>query len=267
MNKKIASEIAIGIIFLVAIVFGIAIYFGGKNISKDESVLPTAPPKTENPIEDGNQIACPADAKQCPDGSYVSRVAPNCEFAECTEIQENTEFIKYENKEVGISLEYPKNIYAEHIIKCKQAMMVEANVSEYSYRKNGKYYEVSVGTKPDFEGFGECQNFKPSIGYSIIIGNVQNENDIDQLIKKVYGEDCFLSVDKNETGQNYFIGRNWKDDGSGWACVGPYKGGIKEYSVEKGKIIFYDLGQEVLWTNKDGVELGERFFESIKILQ
>lgn len=27
--------------------------------------------------------ACPTDVKQCPDGSYVSRVAPNCEFAAC----------------------------------------------------------------------------------------------------------------------------------------------------------------------------------------
>lgn len=27
--------------------------------------------------------ACPADAKQCPDGSYVGRTGPNCEFAPC----------------------------------------------------------------------------------------------------------------------------------------------------------------------------------------
>jgi hypothetical protein len=28
-------------------------------------------------------VACTMDAKQCPDGSYVGRVAPNCEFAPC----------------------------------------------------------------------------------------------------------------------------------------------------------------------------------------
>ena len=28
-------------------------------------------------------VACTADAKQCPDGSYVSRVAPSCKFAPC----------------------------------------------------------------------------------------------------------------------------------------------------------------------------------------
>jgi len=28
-------------------------------------------------------VACTMDAKECPDGSYVGRVAPNCEFAPC----------------------------------------------------------------------------------------------------------------------------------------------------------------------------------------
>lgn len=31
----------------------------------------------------GNQIACTMDAKQCPDGSYVGRQGPKCEFAKC----------------------------------------------------------------------------------------------------------------------------------------------------------------------------------------
>ena len=30
-------------------------------------------------------IACTMDAKQCPDGSYVSRIPPNCDFAACLE--------------------------------------------------------------------------------------------------------------------------------------------------------------------------------------
>lgn len=29
------------------------------------------------------QVFCAQDAKQCPDGSFVSRIAPDCEFAEC----------------------------------------------------------------------------------------------------------------------------------------------------------------------------------------
>ena len=32
------------------------------------------------------QVACTQEAKQCPDGSYVSRTGPNCEFAACPSI-------------------------------------------------------------------------------------------------------------------------------------------------------------------------------------
>ncbi len=28
-------------------------------------------------------VACTMEAKQCPDGSYVGRVPPSCEFAPC----------------------------------------------------------------------------------------------------------------------------------------------------------------------------------------
>ncbi|QQR92195.1 MAG: hypothetical protein IPJ89_03470 [Candidatus Iainarchaeum archaeon] len=35
---------------------------------------------TPHPIEN---VACTLDAKACPDGSFVGRVAPNCEFAAC----------------------------------------------------------------------------------------------------------------------------------------------------------------------------------------
>lgn len=30
-------------------------------------------------------VACTLDAKMCPDGTYVGRVAPDCEFAACPE--------------------------------------------------------------------------------------------------------------------------------------------------------------------------------------
>jgi len=34
-------------------------------------------------IEEDEPVFCTADAKLCPDGSYVGRVGPNCEFAQC----------------------------------------------------------------------------------------------------------------------------------------------------------------------------------------
>jgi hypothetical protein len=64
---------------------------------------PCSMPK-EGWVEDDSclAVACPKDAKLCPDGSSVSRVAPDCEFAECPEIKENginQELSKYSTKE------------------------------------------------------------------------------------------------------------------------------------------------------------------------
>jgi hypothetical protein len=35
------------------------------------------------PTIDEDVVRCPADVKKCPDGSYVSRIPPNCTFALC----------------------------------------------------------------------------------------------------------------------------------------------------------------------------------------
>jgi hypothetical protein len=37
------------------------------------------------------QVACTLEAMQCPDGSYVGRSGPNCEFAKCPEAPLPTE--------------------------------------------------------------------------------------------------------------------------------------------------------------------------------
>lgn len=41
---------------------------------------PEPAPAEESPEQ---PVACTMDAKMCPDGSYVGRVGPNCEFATC----------------------------------------------------------------------------------------------------------------------------------------------------------------------------------------
>lgn len=35
------------------------------------------------PPSNGSEVACTMEAKQCPDGSWVGRVSPSCEFAPC----------------------------------------------------------------------------------------------------------------------------------------------------------------------------------------
>ena len=67
LNKKIASEIAIGIILLVAIIIGGIFYWQNKNNDQQ------------------SQRTCTMEAKLCDDGSAVGRSGPNCEFVQCPE--------------------------------------------------------------------------------------------------------------------------------------------------------------------------------------
>ena len=48
-------------------------------------------------------VACTQEAKQCPDGSYVSRTGPKCEFKPCPVSSWKT----YKNKTYGFSIDYP----------------------------------------------------------------------------------------------------------------------------------------------------------------
>lgn len=51
-----------------------------------------------------NPIACTQEAKQCPDGSYVGRTGPNCEFAECSISSLGTTYL---NTQYGFSFSLP----------------------------------------------------------------------------------------------------------------------------------------------------------------
>lgn len=47
----------------------------------------TAQPLTDSALLPGpDTVACTLEAKQCPDGSFVGRTGPNCEFTACPEV-------------------------------------------------------------------------------------------------------------------------------------------------------------------------------------
>ncbi|MGC9599375.1 MAG: hypothetical protein ABSE18_03260 [Minisyncoccia bacterium] len=65
MNKKGFATLAIALI-VVAILIAGGVWYYMKNISSPTQL-----------------VACTQEAKECPDGSYVGRTGPNCEFAAC----------------------------------------------------------------------------------------------------------------------------------------------------------------------------------------
>lgn len=70
------------IIVLVVLILGGVFVFGmGQKVEAPEAPA-VVTPGAEEPV------ACTMDAKMCPDGSYVGRTGPKCEFAACPTVEQ-----------------------------------------------------------------------------------------------------------------------------------------------------------------------------------
>ncbi|HBK33459.1 TPA: hypothetical protein DEP34_01865 [Candidatus Uhrbacteria bacterium] len=67
-----------------------------------------------NPSSGSGQVACTQEAKLCPDGSYVGRTGPKCEFAQCPG-ENNNLWITATDSKTGITFQYPKTLLTEYI--------------------------------------------------------------------------------------------------------------------------------------------------------
>ncbi len=70
--------------------------------------------KGENNPGDGG-VFCTMEAKLCPDGSYVGRVPPSCEFSPCPGTGTNSTWKKFIDPESGVSFDYPEKLTAEYV--------------------------------------------------------------------------------------------------------------------------------------------------------
>lgn len=59
------------VVLIVGVIVAVAVFKNRSAVAPENGLI------TESPV------VCIQDAKQCPDGSYVSRQGPNCEFAPC----------------------------------------------------------------------------------------------------------------------------------------------------------------------------------------
>lgn len=103
----------VGVFFLcIGVVIGILL---GQSIQKEEvQTLPSVsiPQKQDlippPPVEDGQKF-CTMEVMECPDGSYVGRSGPNCEFAPCTANTESSQ----ESSQNQINTNYPNTGFGE----------------------------------------------------------------------------------------------------------------------------------------------------------
>ncbi len=103
MNKSFG--IIIGIV--VVVLAGAIVLFNMRPNSSTGNVPQNQPTSI-------NQVACPQDAKQCPDGSYVARVAPSCDFAPCPPIN-ITGWKTVTDAKSKISFQYPADVGTTYI--------------------------------------------------------------------------------------------------------------------------------------------------------
>jgi hypothetical protein len=100
MNKKIATEIAVGIILIVTVIISGFIWLGNK-----QNLTQTSTPVINN------KNACREEKKQCSDGTFVSRTSPDCEFEACPI---TSDWKTHINNKYGYQIKYPVDAVVEN---------------------------------------------------------------------------------------------------------------------------------------------------------
>lgn len=81
------------IVLIVLILGGVFVFGMGQKAEAPKAPETSGTLETPNVItgevkDTEEPVACTMDAKMCPDGSYVGRIAPKCEFAACPTVEQ-----------------------------------------------------------------------------------------------------------------------------------------------------------------------------------
>lgn len=131
--------------------------------------------------------ACTMEAKVCPDGTSVGRVAPSCDFAPCPTSSPSTtpdptvDWETYTNSKYGFQIKYPNSykIVSDNYGWPKAIFMLY---------KGGQPYDLVIEVwdkesdyKSKYQNLQTTLVVKEVVGKFIILLNMNNEPEVDQI--------------------------------------------------------------------------------------
>lgn len=193
-------------------------------------------------VVEEEQIFCAQDAKQCLDGSFVSRVAPNCEFTECPGIKEEG-FLKYSTKEECQADTNDQCFYFD----CNNPLISKTDtlfplICEEPYNPDKFWISQMKASETCHkwcaEKYGEPtpQDLPPDPLMGITIGD-------DCLIGCAIPQDAFKEQGDNQGISNWQTYRNEEQEVS------------FKYPVEYGNVLLRSFKKEDFMERGDGIEL------------
>jgi hypothetical protein len=151
--------------YFLILLLAVIILAGGYFVSKYFSQKQTSP------------VACTMEAKLCPDGSYVGRTGPKCEFTPCLNI--TASWKTYTNFQYGFEIKYPAGYIVSDEIKDDPIYNYKLNqiLSAESINKNyinRSILKILAGT--DKDTVGKCLKNPNTIEPQENIKNTKNIN-------------------------------------------------------------------------------------------
>jgi len=126
---------------------------------------------------EGDRVACIADAKLCPDGSYVGRSGPNCEFDKCPDMK-ITNFKECEAAGNPIMESYPRRCAANGETFIEDIIPFEKRCELDEHCACGTHVETKecfIGNV-DFVNIKEqCPNFCTGIAGHLEVRCIENK--------------------------------------------------------------------------------------------
>lgn len=87
--------------------------------------------------EDTEPVMCTMEAKLCPDGSYVGRSGPKCEFAACPVDNSTQGWKTYTDSKTGLSFQYPEKLSTTYITAADWPPQVRVLDKPYTCTEGG----------------------------------------------------------------------------------------------------------------------------------